>query len=245
VRAALGCSSLLIWSSDLTVKPASSSECFGWHQDCAYADLGPPDKLLTAWLALSESTEENGCVQFVPGSHRLGELRHREEERSADRNLVLGQTVVDHQLPAPVSSLPALRPGHSREAGEAAGRAVLCRLQPGQASLHGWRTLHSSQPNTSTRPRLGLAIRFMCGETVRHSRPAVVRDRVSLACGEYAGDWFELEPEPVGEFGRTEWAEHKLSMTREWERRKLSKQLGRLPSHRERTRLDIHPVKNN
>ena len=44
MRAALGCSSLLIWSSDLTVKPASSSECFGWHQDYAYADLGPPEE---------------------------------------------------------------------------------------------------------------------------------------------------------------------------------------------------------
>jgi hypothetical protein len=36
----LGSDNLLIWSSDLTTKPARSTECFGWHQDEAYADLG-------------------------------------------------------------------------------------------------------------------------------------------------------------------------------------------------------------
>ena len=47
VSAVLGSSNLLIWSSDLTVKPKQSSECFGWHQDEAYADVdgvgGGPD----------------------------------------------------------------------------------------------------------------------------------------------------------------------------------------------------------
>ena len=36
----LNTSDILIWSSDLTVKPKRSSECFGWHQDEAYAHLG-------------------------------------------------------------------------------------------------------------------------------------------------------------------------------------------------------------
>ena len=57
------------------------------------------------------------------------------------------------------------------------------------------------------------------------------RDRVTLACGQYTGDWFELEAGPGAEGGRAEWAEHKRSMAVEWERRRRSKQLGRLPSH--------------
>ena len=100
------------------VKCADSSECFGWHQDCAYADLGPAHKLVTAWVALSDSSEDNGCVRMVSGarypgllaiiiviglsllfihiykstgSHQLGVLQHRAEQRTEERNLVLGQ----------------------------------------------------------------------------------------------------------------------------------------------------------
>ena len=218
VKAVLNCSSLLVWSSDLTVKPPRSSQCFGWHQDCAYAELGPPDKLVTAWVALSDSREENGFVRLLAGSHRAGVLTHEGQVRTEERNLVLGQVVPDQHLPSGT-------------------REVLCQLRPGEASLHGWRTVHSSQPNTSTQPRLGLAIRFMCADTVRQTS-AVVRDRVSLVAGQYSGDTFELEKEPQVEYGKEEWAEHKLSMAREWERRRLSKQRGLLPSHQERNRRE-------
>ena len=51
------------------VKCADSSQCFGWHQDCAYADLGPAHKLVTAWVALSDSSEDNGCVRMVSGAY--------------------------------------------------------------------------------------------------------------------------------------------------------------------------------
>ena len=218
VKSVLSCQSLLVWSSDLTVKPSNSTQCFGWHQDCAYADLGPEDKLVTAWVALSDSREENGCVRFLAGSHQLGVLRHQSEARTEERNLVLGQVVTEDDLPRSLTE-------------------VSCQLRPGEASLHGWRTVHSSQPNQSSQPRLGLAIRYMCADTVTQSDP-VVRDRVSLVAGEYSGDTFQLEEEPRQEYGKEEWGEHKLSMAREWERRRLSKQRGLLPSHKERRRRE-------
>ena len=111
-------------------------------------------------------------------------------------------------------------------------REVLYQLEPGQASLHGWRTVNSSQPNTSTCPRVGLAIRYIATE-VSQQNPEV-RDRVSLVAGKYEGDWFEVEKEPVKEYRAEEWSEHKISMKREWERRKKSVELGMLPSHKEK-----------
>ena len=209
----LGTSDLLVWSSDLTVKPANSTECFGWHQDEAYADLGPEDKLATAWVALSPTTTDNGCVRFLAGSHRSGSLPHASLQRTSDRNLVLGQVVPEERLPAGC-------------------REVQGVLVPGQASLHAWRTVHSSRPNTSAEDRVGLAIRYMAAE-VRQARP-VVQDRVSLVTGSYTGDWFEVESWPECEYGPGEWAEHRRSMEREWERRRRSKELHLLPSHRER-----------
>ena len=245
VEAVLNSSSLLVWSSDLTTKPPNSTECFGWHQDCAYADLGPEHKLVTAWVALSSSTAENGCVRMLAGSHRSGELRHRAEVRSGERNLVLGQIISEEDIPdivgehrtsksdtevaREVVSIPDSRllPDSIKV------REVLCQLESGQASLHGWRTVHSSKPNTSSLARMGLAIRYMAAD-VKQQNP-VVKDRVSLVSGEYHGDWFEVEKEPEHEYGSQEWSEHKISMSREWERRKRSKELGLLPSHKEKS----------
>jgi len=204
---------ILIWSSDLTVKPANSSECFGWHQDEAYAHLGPATKLVTAWIALSDSNKSNGCVRFIRRSHALGELAHKSQPRTMDENLVLGQVVADQQLIQRVE-----------------GNVVDCELKAGQASLHAWRTIHSSKPNQSNHDRIGLAVRYMAGDVVSYN--PVVRELVTLAAGQYSGQQFEIEEVPEGEFGKAEWALHKKSMDREWERRKKSKELGLLPSHK-------------
>jgi len=212
VSQVLDCTNILIWSSDLTVKPANSSECFGWHQDEAYAHLGPDIKLVTAWIALSDSNIDNGCVKFMRGSNRLGQLDHKSQPRTSDCNLVLGQLVADQNL------LQSLEES-----------IVNCELKAGQASLHAWRTIHSSKPNLSNQDRIGLAIRYMAGDVLTYN--PVVKELVTLAAGEYTGDSFEIEDRPEGEYGKEEWALHKKSMDREWERRKKSKEKGLLPSH--------------
>ena len=76
------------------VKCADSSECFGWHQDCAYADLGPAHKLVTAWVALSDSNEDNGCVRMVSGARYPGLrllLFHTNRESPAGRPAASGR----------------------------------------------------------------------------------------------------------------------------------------------------------
>jgi len=135
VSKCLGCqdSGLLVWSSDLAIKPGGSSDCFGWHQDEAYADLQPHYKLLTAWVALSPSNSYNGCVRVIEGSNNCGTLPHISEERTAERNLVLCQV-----LPQGV---------------EPPGERVSLEMETGDCSLHAWRTVHSSLPNTSDTDR--------------------------------------------------------------------------------------------
>lgn len=246
VQAVLGCRSLLVWSSDLTTKVPHSTECFGWHQDCAYADLGPSNKLATAWVALSDSNQENGCVRMLSGSHHTGVLPHKSELRSEERNLVLGQIVEDKDIPSSIDinesveklynerEIVAIKDSRDLDVSHKV-REVLCEIEAGQASLHGWRTLHSSKPNTSDNPRIGLAIRYMAAE-VKQNKP-VVKDRVTLIAGDYFGDWFEIEKEPNIEYSSDAWQEHKISMSREWERRKRSKELGLLPSHQNRVNV--------
>lgn len=47
-----------------------------WHQDDAYFLVDPPEKVVGVWIALDEATTENGCMQVIPGSHRLGPKPH-------------------------------------------------------------------------------------------------------------------------------------------------------------------------
>ncbi len=41
-----------------------------WHQDRAVAlEQADQTKMITVWLAITEATEQNGCLQVIPGSH--------------------------------------------------------------------------------------------------------------------------------------------------------------------------------
>lgn len=47
-----------------------------WHQDNAYFNWLPLDKVATAWIALDDATPQNGCMYVLPGGHTLGALKH-------------------------------------------------------------------------------------------------------------------------------------------------------------------------
>lgn len=47
-----------------------------WHQDMAYFDWSPPEKVIGVWIALDAATAENGCMHVLPGTHREGPVPH-------------------------------------------------------------------------------------------------------------------------------------------------------------------------
>ena len=90
-----------------------------WHQDQAYWMPGMPDLRL---LALDETTVENGCMWFVPGSHRVPVRMHRYSGES----------------------------GHALETEAWEAEAVACPLAPGSATFHDGGTLHYSRGNSTS-----------------------------------------------------------------------------------------------
>jgi hypothetical protein len=82
---------LLIWSSDLNIKPANSDAHFTFHQDSTYMGLEPAGRIVTAWIALTPATEQMGCLRCVSGSHTLGQLPHDEGTGGATNQLSRGQ----------------------------------------------------------------------------------------------------------------------------------------------------------
>lgn len=128
---------ILCWGSSFFQKEAHDPRFVSWHQDSTYYGLEPPDTL-TAWLAITDSTLESGCVSFVPGTHDRGVYRH-EERKAADNLLSRGQTIV----------------------GIDEAKAVPMVLKAGQFSFHNEDTVHGSAPNNSPNRRIGFSIHYI------------------------------------------------------------------------------------
>ncbi len=128
---------ILCWGSSFFFKEANDPRFVSWHQDSTYYGLEPPDTL-TAWLAISDSTLESGCVRFLPGTHDQGILDH-DETHDPQNLLSRGQTI----------------PGIDES------KAVDVTLKAGQISFHKEDTIHGSSPNRSGDRRLGYSIHYI------------------------------------------------------------------------------------
>ena len=146
VKTVLDTNNILCWSSDICRKPAHSRGLISWHQDSAYSGLEPSDAVVTAWVALSPSTRDTGAVVMWPGSQArtLQHARGESEGGHPDNQLVLGQFIPDTEL--------------AQLEHQGAGQEAC--LAAGEVSLHSWRCVHSSGPNTTDTDRVGLAIRY-------------------------------------------------------------------------------------
>src|SRR5215467_1381182 len=62
------------WHDQIFSKPAKKGGVVAWHQDYSYWTRTRPVAHLTCWCGLDDSTKENGCLQYVPKSHKWGLL---------------------------------------------------------------------------------------------------------------------------------------------------------------------------
>ena len=169
VEGAIG-PNILIWGSDWFVKFAGDPAYISWHQDGAYWGLNPP-KVTTAWIALSPSTVESGCMQVMPGTQNM-QFAQR-ETYARDNALSRGQEI-------------ALDVDESR--------AVAMALNPGEMSLHHIGIAHGSKANTSNYARIGIAVRYIAPEVVQQGSE---RQIVQLVRGKDEYGNFEIVPPPA------------------------------------------------
>lgn len=129
---------IALWNSSFFAKPAQVGTRTPWHQDGQYWPIRPL-ATCTVWIAVDDSTTENGCLRVIPGSHKDKKLgRHRTNDGPG---LALNQEL-----------LPT-------EFDESNGVDMV--LEEGQVSLHDVYLVHGSEPNSSDRPRRGMTLRFM------------------------------------------------------------------------------------
>jgi ectoine hydroxylase-related dioxygenase (phytanoyl-CoA dioxygenase family) len=68
----------LYWEQSVAKQPNGAAPVL-WHQDNGYTYVEPQD-YLTCWIALTDATPDNGCIEVMPGAHRAGTLAHRETD---------------------------------------------------------------------------------------------------------------------------------------------------------------------
>jgi non-heme Fe2+,alpha-ketoglutarate-dependent halogenase len=173
---------ILCWGSSFFIKNPRDPGFVSWHQDSTYWGLDPAD-VMTAWIALSDSTTENGAMRVVPGTHLMDQIPHKDTFRK-ENMLSRGQEImvdVDER------------------------QAVTLELMAGEMSLHHVRLIHGSDPNPSDKRRIGYAIRYI-PTTVR--QVAGSHDTATLVRGIDRYGHFELEQRPDADMSPTAIAHH-------------------------------------
>jgi hypothetical protein len=142
---------VILWGCHVFCKPPVDGYETPWHQDGHYWPIRPL-ATCTVWVALEPSDVGNGCLRVIPGSHAARALHpHLHEDRD---DLTLNQRMAA---------------GSFDEA-----QAVDVELEAGEMSLHDVYMIHGARPNTSTRRRTGVALRYMPSTSLfdRALRPA-------------------------------------------------------------------------
>ena len=113
------------------MKPAKVGAEVPWHQDSAsWRDIFPME-MVSAWTAIDEATEENGCLTYIPGTHRWG-MMHKSKVNWFSSDFGSDQW--------PIISAP---------------------LKPGSISFHHSLTLHRTCANLSGKRRRGYSVHYM------------------------------------------------------------------------------------
>jgi ectoine hydroxylase-related dioxygenase (phytanoyl-CoA dioxygenase family) len=128
-----GCGQLRLLLDQMHYKPPGTGGWNGWHRDMPTFPFVRPYVAVTAWVPLDDTTEDNGCLRMVPGSHAWG-----------DASDLAGDDWGLHRLPQEYH-------GHTV-------REVLRPVRAGHVQFHNDLTWHCSAPNPTAHPRRALSI---------------------------------------------------------------------------------------
>jgi ectoine hydroxylase-related dioxygenase (phytanoyl-CoA dioxygenase family) len=138
----LGVPRVRFWHDQVFYKPPRHPGVVTWHQDYSYWTRAYPAGHVTCWIALDDATRENGCVHYVPGSHRWGLLPRISLTKDMD-------AVKGHLAP---EQAEAFRPEPME-------------VRAGECLFHHSHTVHGSHGNRSDGPRRGVVLNFMKPDT--------------------------------------------------------------------------------
>src|SRR6266850_4891232 len=165
------------WHDQIFYKPAHHGGIVAWHQDYSYWTRTRPMAHLSCWIGLDDSKIENGCVHYVPHSHRWSLLP---VTGLADNMNAIQSVLNDKQkkefLPFPIE------------------------LEKGEASFHHPLMVHGSFGNKTERPRRAVVINVFADGVMSASNEPLLQGVPAIPVGQtMAGRFFPLLFEPEGQ----------------------------------------------
>ncbi|MBM3417037.1 MAG: phytanoyl-CoA dioxygenase family protein [Bacteroidetes bacterium] len=168
------------WHDQIFWKPAKQGGVVAWHQDYSYWTRTKPVAHLTCWCGLDDATSENGCLQYIPGSHRWGLL----------------------SKPVIAGNLEGIKDFLSEEQQKQFENPVSATVKAGEAVFHHSLTLHGSGANTSSRPRRAFVINVFADGVISDSDEPLLEGVPVIKKGEkIQGQFFPLlfDPEKIAQ----------------------------------------------
>ena len=147
---------ILVCGTTLFIKNPHEKGFVSYHQDAKYIGL-EPHNWVTAWVAITDSNEENGCMKMWSGSHK-DNLKDHDQMFNEGNLLTRGQTINN----VPKEKVKSLV------------------LKAGQMSLHHPKVVHGSELNKSNDRRIGFVIQSYIGTNVKQ---VLGKNSVQLARG--------------------------------------------------------------
>ena len=147
---------ILVCGTTLFIKNSNEKGFVSYHQDAKYIGL-EPHNWVTAWVAITDSNEHNGCMRMWSGSHK-DSLKNHDQKFNEGNLLTRGQTV---------KNVPQKE-------------TVPIILSAGQMSLHHPTVVHGSDLNKSNDRRIGFVIQSYIGTNVKQ---VLGKNSVQLARG--------------------------------------------------------------
>lgn len=164
------------WHDQLFCKPARDGGVVAWHQDYSYWTRTRPLAHLTCWIGLDRATRDNGCLEYVPGSHRWNLL----------------------PITGLAGDMHAIRRVIGPEQTAALENPVSVELERGCATFHHPLMVHGSRENRTDAPRRATVVNFLRDGVASDSDDPPLRGVPPIPRGEpMRGTFFPLLFDPT------------------------------------------------
>jgi ectoine hydroxylase-related dioxygenase (phytanoyl-CoA dioxygenase family) len=163
----LGDRGVRFWHDQLFCKPAHHGGVVAWHQDYSYWTRTVEMQHLTCWCGLDDATVENGCLQYVPGSHRWGLLE--KPSLAGEMDGLMGMLTAEQKAQFAPVAIP---------------------LKAGYAAFHHPLLVHGSYANYSPRSRKAFVLNVFADGTISDSNEPLLSGVPVIPKGEKMGGKF-------------------------------------------------------
>jgi len=163
------------WHDQLFCKPPRHGGVVAWHQDYSYWTRTQPMAHLTCWIALDDSRVDNGCVLYVPGSHRWELL----------------------PITGLAGDMDAIQQILTPEQGRQFQNPVAAELKAGEATFHHPLMVHGSRENRTERPRRAAVLNVFRDGVCSDSDEPLLAGTPAIPAGQpMGGQFFPLLYDP-------------------------------------------------